>query len=43
VTEHLESRLVAVEGQLLLMTRLLWAVLAMSLCGMAVLLFRAWH
>jgi len=43
VTEHLESRLVAVEGQLLLMTRLLWAVLALSMCGMAVLLFRAWH
>lgn len=43
VTEHLETRLGAVEGRLLLITRLLWAVLAVVVCATAVLAFRAWH
>lgn len=42
-TEHLETRLAAVEGRLLLMTGLLWAVLALLVCGTAVLGFRALH
>lgn len=42
-TEHLETRLAAVEGGLVLMTRLLWAVLALLVCGTGVLAFRALH
>jgi chromosome segregation ATPase len=42
-TEHLETRLAAVEGRLLMMTGLLWALLALLVCGAAVVAFRALH
>ena len=43
VIDQLETRLAAAEAHLILITRLLWAVLALSVCGTAVLVFRAWH